>query len=85
MFPAALAIPAPIPLALDLTLEFGPVVLLVLLTLLDIGAIAALREGLVSKRAARAAKDDAVRADVIPLSGRLPDAQQAATPPSRAA
>ncbi len=85
MFPAALAIPAPIPLGLDMTHELGPAVLLVVLTLLDIGALAALRAALVAKRVAQTGTDDLARPNVIPLSDRLPDARRAATPPSRAA
>ena len=50
MFPSALANSAPIPFVLDLTLEFGPVLLLALLALLDLSAVALLHAALTTQR-----------------------------------
>lgn len=61
MFPSALAISAPIPLVLDLTLEFGPVLLLALLALLDISAVAVLHAALASNRTQFSRQDDKSR------------------------
>ena len=47
MFPSALAMPAPIPFVVDLTLTFGPVLLVIVLALLDISAVAVLHAALV--------------------------------------
>jgi hypothetical protein len=82
MFPAALAIPAPIPLSLDLVLEFGPVVLVVLLALLDIGALAALRAAVLSRRRRHVS---APGPHVIPLRREMPPRGYVSTPPSCAA
>ena len=67
MFPSALAIPAPIPFALDLTLEFGPLLLLVLLALLDLGAVAVLHDALVSRRRDPLREDLPVRRAPTPV------------------
>ena len=50
MFPEALAIAAPIPTPISLLLGFGPALLLVLLTILDLAALALLRAALDAKR-----------------------------------
>ena len=84
MFPWALAIPAPIPFVLDLTLEFGPVLLLAVLALLDLSAVAVLHAALVGNRSGRKRADAAGEAAVIPLRHGPPEKAQAA-PPSRAA
>jgi hypothetical protein len=84
MFPSAFAIPAPIPLALDLTLTFGPMLLLAVLALLDISAVAVLHAAFVANRSRRAGEEIAVEPSVIHLRrGRLEKRQ--AAPPSRAA
>ena len=84
MFPSALAIPAPIPLVLDLTLEFGPVLLLAVLALLDLSAVAVLHAALVANRDHRIREDAPGEPAVIPLRHGPPEKAQAA-PPSRAA
>lgn len=84
MFPWALAIPAPIPFVFDLTLEFGPVLLLAALALLDLSAVAVLRAALMANRRRPAAEEIAVGSAVIPLRRTRLEKHQAA-PPSRAA
>ena len=85
MFSAALAIPAPIPLSLDVTLEFGPVLLVIVLAMLDIGALAALRAALRSRRSHPAPQPLPTGANVIPLRNEPTQRGYAATPPSYAA
>ena len=84
MFPWALAIPAPIPFVFDLTLEFGPVLLLAVLALLDLSAIAVLRAALVASRRRPAREERTTESAAIPLRRRQASEGQAA-PPSRAA
>jgi hypothetical protein len=84
MFPWALAVPAPIPFVFDFTLEFGPVLLLATLALLDLSAVAVLRAALVANQRRPAGEETAVESTVIPLRRSRPETGQAA-PPSRAA
>jgi hypothetical protein len=84
MFPWALAIPAPIPFVFDFTVEFGPVLLLATLALLDLSAVAVLRAALVANQRRPAAEENAVGSAVIPLRRPRPEKHQAA-PPLRAA
>jgi hypothetical protein len=81
MFPSALAISAPIPFVFDLTLTFGPALLLIVLALLDLSAVALLHAALVANRSQRQ------RAEWAPLAPRprRSDAPHASAPPSRAA
>jgi hypothetical protein len=85
MFSAALAIPAPIPLSLDVTLEFGPVLLVMLLAVLDIGALAALRAAVLSRRSRPTPQPSPSGANVIPLRREPTQRGYAPTPPSCAA
>ena len=81
MFPSALAISAPIPLALDFTLEFGPVLLVALLAILDLSAVAVLHAALTANRTHASRPND--KPAPISLPSRRP--QRAAPPPPRAA
>ena len=83
MFPTVLALPAPLPLALDLTLEFGPVLLLALLALLDLSAVAVIHAALVSRSNSSAARSTS-RATVLHLRSGQAEGEEA-SPPSRAA
>lgn len=84
MFPSALAIPAPIPFALDVTLEFGPILLLMLLALLDLSAVAVLHNALVSRRRTPLKEDLPVRRTLTPVRPARSDGGQEC-PPSTAA
>jgi hypothetical protein len=71
MFPSALAMPAPIPLVFDLTLTFGPVLLVIVLAVLDISAVAALHAALKTQRGRIPGSSTATGPIVLPLrSGR---------------
>lgn len=83
MFPAALAMPAPIPFVFDLTLTFGPVLLVIVLAVLDISAVAVLHAALNEKRNRIGGASTATGPVVIPL--RPGPAERQAAPPSRAA
>jgi len=83
MFPTALAIPAPIPFALDFTLEFGPVLLLALLALLDLSAVAVIRAAVVA-RPIEPLVLDRPRVTLVQLPSGRAEAVEA-SPPSRAA
>jgi hypothetical protein len=87
MLPIALAIPTPIPSPLDATLEFGPVLLLIVLLLLAIGALAALRAAVVARRTGAAGQAPAVQGNIRPLQRPGFAARRAPTSssPSRAA
>jgi hypothetical protein len=76
MFSSALAISAPIPLVLDLTLEFGPVLLLALLVLLDLSAVAVLHAALTAHPMQFSGPDDKPAA--IPFPSRRPPTSHAA-------
>lgn len=84
MFPSALAMPAPLPFVFDLTLTFGPVLLVIVLAVLDISAVALLRAALNANRSRIAGSSASTGPTVIPLhSGGPAEKRQAA--PSRAA
>jgi len=82
MFPSALAIAAPIPLVLDLTLEFGPVLLLALLALLDLSAVAVLHAALTAHRMQFSGQDGPAG---VPFPPNRPRVRPAAPGRSRAA
>lgn len=84
MFPSALTIAAPIPFALDLTMEFGPVLVLALLALLDLSAVAVLHAALVAQHGRDAVVDAGAASTLVPLRPEQSEKSQAA-PPSRAA
>jgi hypothetical protein len=85
MFPSALAMPAPIPFVFDLTLTFGPVLLLIVLALLDLSAVAVLHAALVANRSRTAGPHTAAAGPVVvELRSARPEKRQAAAP-SRAA
>ncbi len=84
MFPSALAMPAPIPFVFDLTLTFGPVLLVIVLALLDISAVAVLHAALVANRNRSAGPHAAAGPVVVPLRSARSEKRQAAAP-SRAA
>jgi hypothetical protein len=83
MFPSALAIPAPLPFVFDLTLTFGPVLLLAVLAVLDLSTVAVLHAALVARHG-RKGSDAAMQPSLLPA--RLGGSEKAqAAPPSRAA
>jgi hypothetical protein len=84
MFPSALAMPAPIPFVFDLTLTFGPVLLVIVLALLDLSAVAVLHAALVANRTRAAGPHTAVGPVVVPPRSARSENRQAAAP-SRAA